>query len=162
MASALFRRILVPHDFSDAADQALREAAALARARGGRLHVLYVQEPFYVPINVQAETMPNALDFVPDQRRTLERRVQKVLGATAPPLTVSVEVAQPTSAILAAAGKADSIVMATSGRTGLSHLVLGSVAERVVRLAPVPVLTIRVPKAKARAKRSSARRRKVA
>jgi len=163
MASTLFRRILVPHDFSDAADRALREAAALARESGGRLHVLYVQEPYYVPINVPTETMPNALEFVPDQKRALERRVQKVLGSKAPPLTIAVEVAQPTSGILAAAAKADSIVMSTHGRTGLSHMMLGSVAERVVRLSPIPVLTIRVPpKAKRGAKRPAARTRKVA
>jgi nucleotide-binding universal stress UspA family protein len=163
MASTLFRRILVPHDFSDAADRALREAAALARAAGGRLHVLHVQEPFYVPINVPSESIPNALDFVPAQRAALERRVEKVLGAAAPPVSVAAEVGQPADVILAAARRADSIVMATRGRTGLPHLLLGSVAERVVRHAPIPVLTVRVPaKARSRSRRGAARARKVA
>jgi nucleotide-binding universal stress UspA family protein len=163
MASTLFRRILVPHDFSDAADRALREAAALARETGGRLHVLYVQAPFYVPIHVPLGSIPDAASLTPDQTRALERRVRKVLGSTAPPVSVAVEVAQPAEAILAEARHADSIVMATSGRTGLPHLMLGSVAERVVRHAPVPVLTIRVPpKARARTKRTATRARKVA
>jgi len=55
--------------------------------------------------------------------------------------------------ILAAARGADSIIMATHGRTGLDHILIGSIAEKVVRHSPVPVLTIR-PTVQAKAKRS--------
>jgi nucleotide-binding universal stress UspA family protein len=54
-------------------------------------------------------------------------------------------VGPPAGCILEAARKADAIVMGTLGRTGLPHLLIGSVAERVVRHAPVPVLTVRAP-----------------
>lgn len=143
MTSKLFRRILVPHDFSDAADRALRQAAALAEPRGGRLRVLHVLPPFYLPIDMPSRAMPDPYDLVPDQRRALEQRVRKVLGASQVRVSVAVEVGQPADVIVAAARRADSIVMATQGRTGLPHLLMGSIAERVVRLSPVPVLTYR-------------------
>jgi nucleotide-binding universal stress UspA family protein len=63
----------------------------------------------------------------------------------------------PVERILDAARRADTIVMATAGRSGLAHLVIGSVAERVVRHAPVPVLTIR-PAARRRGGASRGRR----
>lgn len=153
-----FRRILVPHDFSPAADQALRQAAALARAGGGRLRVLHVLEPMYLPVNVPAQALPDPAAFLPDQHAALVRRVQKVLGAGGPPCTVEVVIGQPTSAILERAGRADSIVMSTHGRTGLTHLLLGSVAERVVRASPIPVLTVR-PRSRARKPRAARARR---
>jgi len=60
-----------------------------------------------------------------------------------PPIEVSVVIGDPMDRILAAAKQADLIVMSTAGRTGLSHLVIGSVAEKVVRHARIPVLTLR-------------------
>ncbi|TMB48311.1 MAG: universal stress protein [Deltaproteobacteria bacterium] len=66
-------------------------------------------------------------------------------GARAPRTRCRVVLGDPLQRILAAARDADSIVIATAGRTGLSHLLIGSVAEKVVRHAPVPVLTIRPP-----------------
>ncbi|MCW5892704.1 MAG: universal stress protein [bacterium] len=160
MPSSPFRRILVPHDFSAAADHALRQAAALARAARGRLRVLHVLEPMYVPINVPGQALPDPYALVPTQQAALEQHVRKLLGSGAPPFTVEVRVAQPTVAILEAARRADSIVMSTHGRTGLRHLLLGSVAERVVRASPIPVLTVRpTPSRRARKPRPSRTRR---
>lgn len=144
MPSPLFRRILVPHDFSDEADQALALAARLAGDQDGRLHVLHVIEPYYGPSDLTyAAMVPPPESLVPEQQRDLERRVQKVIGAKGPRTTVQVLVGNPTHAIIEAASKADSVVMATMGRTGLGHLLIGSVAEKVVRHSPVPVLTLR-------------------
>jgi nucleotide-binding universal stress UspA family protein len=140
MATTPFRCILVPHDFSDTADRALTEAAALARLTGGRLRVLHVIAPPAVPVDVP---LPDPFDLVPAHRAALERRVRDVLGAKAPETSVTVEVGVPVDRILEAAEHADSIVMGTLGRTGLTHFLLGSVAERVVRSSPIPVLTIR-------------------
>ena len=66
-----------------------------------------------------------------------------VNGAKAPRVAVLVTVGHPANEIVRAAAKADTIVMATMGRTGLGHLLIGSVAEKVVRHSPVPVLTMR-------------------
>jgi nucleotide-binding universal stress UspA family protein len=144
MPGSLFRRILVPHDFSDEADQALRVAAQLASGGGGRLDVLHVIEPYYGPADLTyAAMVPPPESLVPEQRRDLEERVAKVLGPKGPRVTVQVTVGHPATEIVRAAEKADTIVMATMGRTGLGHLLIGSVAEKVVRHSPVPVLTVR-------------------
>jgi len=146
----LFRRVLVPHDFSSHADAALKTAAELAKD-GGRLVVLHVISPFYGP-PVLADgggAWPSPLTLVPEQLRALQGHVTRVLGRNAPPFVCRVEVGDPAQAIVDAARATDSIVMATAGRTGLAHLLIGSVAERVVRLASVPVLTLRPAKRRA-------------
>jgi nucleotide-binding universal stress UspA family protein len=152
-----FRRILVPHDFSSPANQALRMAAALARTHDGTLTVLHVIVPFYVPadlpLGLGADQLPPPSSLVPEQRSRLERMVAKVLGPDAPRSRAVVEVGDPARCILDAAGRADAIVMATAGRTGLAHLLIGSVAEKVVRHASVPVLTVRVQPRRRAAKR---------
>jgi nucleotide-binding universal stress UspA family protein len=149
MPASLFRRILVPHDFSHQATVALKAAAQLAREHDGTLTVLHVVVPFYVPADVPfgfaADAMPSPAAFVPEQRKRLESLVRKALGADAPRVAYRVDVGDASQCILDAARRADSIVMSTSGRSGLSHLLIGSVAEKVVRHANVPVLTIRVP-----------------
>lgn len=157
MASKLFRRILVPHDFSDAAAGALKEAVALAASHGGRLLVQHVITPFYLPADPRfgmgADRIPSAASFVPELTQRLDALVKKAVGATRTKYGVRVVVGDPAACILEAAGEVDSIVMATHGRSGMSHLLLGSVAEKVVRHAPVPVLTVRVARKATRARR---------
>jgi universal stress protein A len=149
MAAPLFRRILVPHDFSPQATVALKTAARLARTHRGKLTVLHVIVPFYVPADVSfglaAGPMPAPASFIPEQRKRLEELVTRALGKNARAVTHRVDVGDASQCILDAARRADSIVMSTHGRSGLSHLLIGSVAEKVVRHASVPVLTIRVP-----------------
>ena len=159
---ALFRRILVPHDFSAPADRALAVAAELARAHRGRLLVLNVIPPYQPVVGVPGEMMwvppPPPIEV---ERRRLERLVTRTIGRNgALRVTCRVVVADPFSAIVDAARDADAIVMATAGRTGLSHLLIGSVAEKVVRHSPVPVLTIR-PRVAAAKRRHGARHRGV-
>src|SRR4029077_16569561 len=81
MPVPFFRRILVPHDFSAQASVALRAAAALAREHSGRLTVLHVIVPFYVPADTSfglaADTFPSPTTFVPEQRKHLEALVAK-------------------------------------------------------------------------------------
>lgn len=148
--NALFGRILVPHDLSDAATHALKQAVALAATHQGRLVVQHVIEPFVistdVPLGLTPDAFPDAASFIPLQRRALEKIVAKAVGSTGVPWTVRVEVGNPVQSIVDAAHRASAIVIATHGRTGLGHLLLGSVAERVIRHSPVPVLTIRTPR----------------
>ncbi len=145
--STLFRRILVPHDFSTPATRALRTAAELATRTRGRLVVLHAIAPFY-PVGdlamAEAAAWIPPSDLVADARKRLEALVaREVRGKGAPPVTCRVEIGDPYQRIMAAARGADTIVMATAGRTGLPHLLIGSVAEKVVRHAPVPVLVLR-------------------
>ena len=147
MPARFFRRILVPHDFSPQATVALKAAAALAREHRGRLTVLHVIVPFYVPADMgfglAADSFPAPTTFVPEQRKSLETLVAKALRGRETPVTCRIDVGDASMCILDASRRCDSIVMSTAGRSGLSHLLIGSVAEKVVRHSHVPVLTIR-------------------
>lgn len=152
--ATLFRRILVPHDFSAPANGALRTALQLAARHGGRVAVLHAIAPFYpvgdLAMAEAAAWIPPA-ELVADARKRLDAIIRReVKGKNAPPVTCRVEIGDPYQRIMAAARSADTIVMATAGRTGLPHLLIGSVAEKVVRHAPVPVLVLRARGAKRR------------
>jgi len=162
-----FTHILVPTDFSDPAGHALRcatEEAILHKARvtllhvlpasaatdvyyvsgaeggprqgydpiaGGRLAGLPLSEPTVVRSDPSEEALTRLHDLVPEPFH----------GAW----EVTTAAGHPAEAIVRTAEEcgADLIVMGTHGRTGLSHVLLGSVAEKVVRMAPCPVLTVR-------------------
>jgi universal stress protein A len=154
---ALFRRILVPHDFSDHATRALKTAVELAKASRGRIEVLNVVVPF-TPVTAlppaEATAWIPPIELVNDQKRRLEGLVARVVkGRGRPPVGCRVVVGDAYQRIMAAARGADLIVMATAGRTGLSHLLIGSVAEKVVRHSPIPVLTLRAKASRRRARR---------
>jgi nucleotide-binding universal stress UspA family protein len=134
------RHILAPTDFSDPSLQAITYAFELAQAFGAKLSLLHVIELPVYPM----EVYPLLEELEQDARTALARLLPEAEDAHVD-VSHLVEIGLPYQKILqtAAAEKADLIVIATHGRTGLSHLVLGSVAERVVRLAPCPVLTVR-------------------
>ena len=157
----LFRKILVPHDFSESANHALTVAADLAAKHGGKITVLHVLTPFYMgagyPTQAEIAWTPPA-EIAADRRARLERLVRDRLGSRARLAMCQVATDEALPAILKAAKSADTIVMATLGRTGLAHLLIGSVAEKVVRHAPVPVLTVRAPTPRRRGGKPRARR----
>jgi nucleotide-binding universal stress UspA family protein len=142
------RRVLVPTDFSEPSAKALGYGKALAGAFYASLHVLHVvQEPF-----VHGWTMEGYVAALPDFRTDLEAqardRLQTCLTEAERGLyhaELAVRVGQPYMEILAYAKdrEVDLIVVGTHGRGGLEHFLLGSVAERVVRASPCPVLTVR-------------------
>jgi nucleotide-binding universal stress UspA family protein len=150
-----FRRILVPHDFSNHATAALQTAARLA-APGGRLIVLHV----VVPIVPVTEISPAGIaPYVPtvELAKAAEQQLERVVAKALPArfrarVDRKVEVGDPFQCIMDAARRVDVIVMSTAGRTGLSHLLIGSVTEKVVRHSPVPVLTLRPEAARKAAK----------
>lgn len=153
----LFRRILVPHDFSAHASQALEVAASLARQHGGRLLVLHVITPFHPITALPEEAVSIAYDpaLVGGELQRLKELVARtVRGRNAPRVDCKIVIGDAFHRIMAAARDADSIVMATAGHTGLAHLLIGSVAEKVVRHSPVPVLTVRAKVARRKARRS--------
>jgi nucleotide-binding universal stress UspA family protein len=143
----VFRRILVPYDFSDAATAALEVATDLAVQHDGTLTVVHAIAPVY-PVSALAGAgeLPVWIppeDLRGDLRKRLEAEVARVVGKRKMRVTCRVVVGDPHHCILQAARRADSIVMATLGRTGLAHLVIGSVTEKIVRHSPIPVLTLR-------------------
>ncbi len=142
--SRLFRRILVPHDFSDHATRALQLAIALAGPESV-VTVLHAMTPVYSAMGGPAADLAwvPTPEMVNDVKRELARVVERVVGgASSVRVRERVVLSDPLSAILASARSADVIVMTTLGRTGLGHLLMGSVAEKVVRHAPIPVLTM--------------------
>jgi nucleotide-binding universal stress UspA family protein len=142
----LIRRILVPTDFSPAAELALRHAASLARVFGAELELL---SSVFVSIFWGADTaVPVPADYYRAVRERaaadLEDRARALrANGLAVDCSVSSEHAASAACAIAASGRADLIALGTHGRTGLPHALLGSVAERVARLAVCPVLTLR-------------------
>jgi universal stress protein A len=146
-SSMEIRHILAPTDFSDHSKQALAYALGLAKRFGARLSMLHVVE--IPPYPVEGYAPPAlAATFLDDlERQAREEMAQLLPEAAAEKVAVErlVTVGNPYRKILevAEAEGVDLLVMATTGRTGISRLVMGSVAERVVRHAVCPVLTIR-------------------
>lgn len=137
----LFRRILVPYDFSRSADGALAVAVELAAKHRGALHVIHVVPPIY-PLHGRP-VLPSASEIDAIEGELEDVVARAVRGHRIRAVKARVMIGQPAVAVLEAAAKADAIVMGTLGRTGLPHLLMGSVAERIVRHSPIPVLTIR-------------------
>jgi universal stress protein A len=141
-----FHTILVPIDFSEHADAALDAAMDLARESRAVVHLLHAYEIPLGTIPPYGVTVPDVvLSEVRDAAgRRLEKAVHKVEAAGLRCETHLLH-APPAQGIVEAARSihADLIVMGTRGLSGLRHVLLGSVAERTVRMAPCPVLTIK-------------------
>lgn len=148
---ALFGRILVPYDFSSSAARALGVAADLAERHHGTLLVVHAIPPIY-PTHGRP-LVPAATELAAVGARLAEVVGRAVKGRRIARVRSWVAVGPPVGCILEASTKADAIVMGTLGRSGLPHLLLGSVAERVVRHADVPVLTVRAKARRARPRR---------
>jgi nucleotide-binding universal stress UspA family protein len=146
---AITQSILVATDFSDGAHHGLAKAAELAREVGAKVTVCHVLDP--APLGA----VPVRGDGAPLEPTEVERAIHEALRdvvskyfsdieATKTALITSPNAAQ---GICHYASKEDTdlIVLSTHGRTGLAHLLIGSVAEKVVRHAPCPVLTVRTP-----------------
>jgi nucleotide-binding universal stress UspA family protein len=139
------RRILVPVDFSDSSARALRHAAKRAVESGGSLIIIYVVPADYGWLGI-------GRDELRDLDRSLQRQAADRLRTFADenvghkvPADLEVRVGQPAEEIVMAAreSKCDSIVLSTRGLTGLDRYLIGSVADRVARLAPCPVVLVR-------------------
>jgi nucleotide-binding universal stress UspA family protein len=144
-------RILIPTDFSKHSHNALTYGAAFAEKFGAELYLLHVVQDLalFIPdaVAVAPPLAPPIEQFTAAARAALERAVQE--NAALKGLRVHPEVREgtPFYEIIRFAQETDIdlIVMGTHGHTGLAHMLLGSVAEKVVRKAPCPVLTVRHP-----------------
>lgn len=137
------QKILIPTDFSHTGDAALTLATSLARERGATLLIVHVEEP---PAAYGGGEMYYGMpDPVTEDLRSMLKEV--VPPDPSVPCEHRLLTGDPASAIvrLAKEEAVELIVMGTHGRTGLMRLLMGSVAEAVVRRAPCPVLTLRQP-----------------
>lgn len=167
-----FTHVLVPTDFSEPANQALgyaREEATLHRAKVTLLHVLAPHaetDVYYVTgspepppqgsfdptgggrVSARPLSEPTVVRHDPNEE-ALTQLQDLIPDACLGTWDVALAVGHPADAVVRVAQErnVDLIVMGTHGRTGLQHVLLGSVAEKVVRLAPCPVLTVRYKRA---------------
>ena len=135
--------LLVAHDFSDCGNAALVSAVDLART-GDQLILLHVHP--YEFVRGEHTTGATTYDAEERDRRTLQEMADKLASETPDLETkVSVQLGVPVETILEEATRegVDVIVMGTHGRTGMARLVLGPVAEQVVRAAKVPVMVVK-------------------
>ena len=135
----MFTRILVPTDFSKPSDAALAHARRLADSTGAILHVLHVVDNMFL-----RAVLADPRDYETAALRQLQDRVP-VEDRGAPAILVVERSDEPADEITSYARihEIDLIVMGTHGRGRMAHLLLGSVAEKVARTAPCPVLTMR-------------------
>ena len=135
-------QVLVAVDFDETSNAALTYARSFARTFGARLHVLHVMDNAFLrpmandPRAVEAGVTGRLLDTLTDEDRAALHAVA-VVRTSGPPADEIVAYAK--------AEAIDLIVLGTHGRPGVAHLLMGSVAEKVVRTAPCPVLTLRQP-----------------
>ncbi len=141
------RRIVVPMDFSDTAIKALQYAVPFAVAFGAEVVLVHVTQVFSVPVELgymPPDLVETQQELMDSARAGLEKLCRDEIGSRTRSV-VQVRAGVPWQEIVAAAGETntDLIILATHGYTGVKHALLGSVAERVVRLAPCPVLVVR-------------------
>lgn len=140
-----YRRILVPTDGSERSRAALERALELAEAFRATVTGLYVvNESSYVglPTGFEWETLVRALR---EEGARALADVESAARARGVPVETKLVEGHPAERIVQEAEAHDLVVVGTLGRTGLAHLLLGSVAERVIRHAPCPVLVVRAP-----------------
>jgi nucleotide-binding universal stress UspA family protein len=138
----LLKQILVATDFGDASEVALDYGRALARTFGASLHLLHVMEnQFMRPSAAEPHVLKAAAVKRLDERLTNDDRVTLHANAV---LETSDNPAEEI-VMYAKAHNIDLIIMGTHGRGAIAQLLVGSVAEKVVRTAPCPVLTVRHP-----------------
>jgi nucleotide-binding universal stress UspA family protein len=147
----LVQKVLVPVDYSEPSREVLKFAGEVASRLGGSLLVLHVWECMpHAPADMKVKKDGKMRKLGDIIHENAEREMEQFLGTTALPkgLTVrhTVRSGDAAKCILSEREdeKCDLIVMGTHGRGGVSHLVLGSVAEKVVRGSPVPVMTVPV------------------
>ena len=149
----LWKTILVPHDFSSSANHAAAIARDEAKLHGAKIVLLHVIDlPHQLPPDTAIVPEPGAApigvkDYAVSRAEEHLQDLAKRLGKDGVATSTAIRVGNPVDEINSFTKDqgVDLVVMGTQGRPGLKHLLLGSVAERVVRTSHVPVLTIRSP-----------------
>ncbi len=141
----LFKKILIPTDGSEYTKAAVRKGLEMAKATGGEVTALYVvdQTSFInFPMDSTIVSVYTLLEKEGEEAMEFVKKEAEALGVK---VTARIEEGSPSRKIVDLSAEHDLVVMGTLGRTGFSKLLLGSVAERVVRFAKCPVLVVRSP-----------------
>jgi nucleotide-binding universal stress UspA family protein len=144
---SVFKHVLAATDFSEASNAAIELAIAISKESGAGLTLLHTVE---VPVFPEAIPPVDLITPLSDAAWARLGTLLTSVQARVPGARRLLKVGAAWEQILAAAGEinADLVVLGTHGRRGVSHALMGSVAERVVRLSNVPVLTVRSPAAR--------------
>jgi universal stress protein A len=153
MSTMGIRQIMIPIDYSENSKAALTYGAELALGFGASLDIVHVWDrPTYLTDAVMVQRPGEGHKPIGELiRENAQHDMTEFLSQLSLPATLSISsrliAGEPASALLAELkkGEHDLVVLSTHGRTGLAHLLLGSIAERLVRLSPVPVLTVPIP-----------------
>jgi nucleotide-binding universal stress UspA family protein len=143
------KKVLVPIDFSEYSKNSLKYAVNFAKIFNAELHLIYVVEPvIYPPDFSMGQIAIPSVDLEMDKRAVEE--LQKLAKKEIPSevkVSTLVKTGKPFIEIIETAAEEDIdlIIIATHGHTGVEHILFGSTAEKVVRKAPCPVLTLREP-----------------
>ncbi|MEW6703137.1 MAG: universal stress protein [Bacteroidota bacterium] len=145
----LIKKILVPIDFSDYSKNALKYAVQFAKQFNAKISLIYVVEPIIYPADFsmgQVAIPSTDIDLHSRAEDELKNLAKNMIEASIAGETI-IKTGKPFVEIIETAKEkdADLIIIATHGHTGVEHLLFGSTAEKVVRKAPCPVLTLREP-----------------
>lgn len=148
------RRIMIPIDYSEHAKAALTYGAEFAQSFGATLDIVHVWDrPTYLTDAVMVQRPGEAHKPIGELiRENAQHDMNEFLSQNPVPSGVSASSrllsGEPASALLAELkkGEHDLVILSTHGRTGFAHLLLGSIAEKLVRMSPVPVLTVPISK----------------
>lgn len=142
-------RVLVPVDFSEFGKHALKYGCEFARRFGAELHLLHVVEDVYPMVPEAGMLLPAQGDYLAELKAAAQRAIDALPEADwsngIADVVRSIGTGTPFLEVIRYAKEhdIDLIVIGTHGRTGLVHMLMGSVAERIVRKSPCPVLTVR-------------------
>jgi nucleotide-binding universal stress UspA family protein len=146
---AVFSKLLCPLDFSRHSNRALDTACELARQNGAKLVLMhaYVIPSYPLPEGYVLASSETVAEILSKTQHAMNEARAKAVASGVPDVDVIMSEGAPFTEILRVAREqaCDLIVIATHGRTGLKHALLGSVTEKVVRKAPCAVLTVRDP-----------------
>ena len=142
-----FKNILVPTDGSEYTKAAVKKAIELAQLSGGKVTALYVLDQSILTNMPMDTAVMNVYNTLEKEGKEAVDYVRDQAEQAGVPSEVSVKEGSPVKMILDESTKYDLIVMGTLGRTGMSKLLMGSVAEKVVRASECPVLVVRAPEA---------------
>jgi len=145
----MINKILVPIDFSDYSKKALQYTVKFAESFNSEISLIYVIEPMIYPADLSMGQMvipQNELNLAEKAKSELEVLAKDEIGNIMN-YQILIKTGKPFMEIIETASEidADLIIIATHGHTGVEHLLFGSTAEKIVRKAPCPVLTLREP-----------------
>lgn len=140
-----FKNILVPTDGSEYTKAAVKKAVELALLAGGKITALYVLDQTVLTNMPMDTAVMNVYNTLEKEGKAAVDYVRDTATEAGIEVELSIKEGTPVKVILDESPKYDVIVMGTLGRTGMSKLLMGSVAERVVRASQCPVMVVRAP-----------------